>query len=111
MSDVLRLRAGYAAIVLASAYALFVEFFGIEVPDTFFYATLYSTDGYIDAFRPLSEGVFRLTTAVFGQYILPVRLVCWLFYYGACLLTLWLTLSLFPDKKPTVCFYQHCPLC
>lgn len=102
MSNKIKLYIGYALFSLASLYVLTVEFFGIEVPDTFYYAQLYSTDGYIDFFRPLSVGLFRLVTAVFGQSVLAVRIACWLFYYGACVIAMCFALHIFNKHKPVV---------
>lgn len=86
------------AFVFALLFTFVQEFFGLEFPDTFYYIGLYSTDNYIDAFHLLSQGLYCICTAMFGDILIAQRLLNYTIYLLGILL-LCLCTSPKKDKK------------
>lgn len=85
--------------VVASVYSFVQEFYGIEFPDTFYYASQYITDCYVDVTHLLSQWLFVGITNIFGHHIIALRLFNWLFYYGACLIALGMALYVYRSYR------------
>ena len=84
------------AFVFALLFTFVQEFFGLEFPDTFYYIGLYSTDNYIDAFHLLSQGLYCICTAMFGDILLIAQR---LLNYTIYLLGIYCSVYVLPPKK------------
>ena len=75
------LNVGLALTLLLSIVYSFVQvFYGMEYPDTFYFISRYTSDGFLDPFHLLSQGIFVLTNKLFGGYLISYKIVIWFFY-------------------------------
>lgn len=79
---------GWTLFVIASVYALIMEFFGMEFTDTFYYACHYDGLSHIDVFHSLNQILYVFNVGVFGKHLIAARLMNWLAYYLAGLIVL-----------------------
>ena len=91
------LNVGLAVVLLLSVVYSFVQvFYGMEYPDTFYFISRYTSDGFIDPLYLLSQGIFLLTTKLFGGYLISYKIFIWFiriskYYYFS---NLWLSYSI-----------------
>lgn len=84
------LNVGLAVVLLLSVVYSFAQvFYGMEYPDTFYFITRYTTDGFIDPLYLLSQGVFVLTNKLFSGYLISYKIVIWFFYALGMISCLW----------------------
>ena len=84
------LNVGLAVVLLLSVVYSFVQvFYGMEYPDTFYFISRYTSDGFIDPLYLLSQGIFLLTNKLFGGYLISYKIVIWFFYALGMILCLW----------------------
>lgn len=84
------LNVGLALTLLLSiVYSLVQVFYGMEYPDTFYFISRYTSDGFLDPFHLLSQGIFVLTNKLFGGYLISYKIVIWFFYALGMISCLW----------------------
>lgn len=84
------LNVGLSVVLLLSVVYSFVQvFYGMEYPDTFYFISRYTNNGLLYPFHLLSQGIFVLTTKLFGGYLISYKIIIWFFYALGMILCLW----------------------
>lgn len=85
------LHLGLVTILLFSIVYSFVQVFydGFDYTDPFYFTSLYAYDGFIDSFHLLNQGLFILTSKLFGGYLISYKIVVWAFYALGMISCLW----------------------
>lgn len=73
-------------LALTSIVSFCTVFWGLDFTDSFFHGCNFLLAKKISTFFPLTQGVYLLTNALFGDHIVAYRITNWLIYYAACLL-------------------------
>ena len=89
---------GYILFAIASVYSFAQEFYGMEYPDTFYYANVFMQQGHIEVMYPLTQGVFCLLHRI-GDGLIYTKIGNWLAYYLACVILCVGTIKLWPQYK------------
>lgn len=73
---------GLAFVLLLSIVYSFVLVYydGMDYTDPFYYIVRYTSNGFLDSFHLLNQGLFVLTHKLLGGYLISYKLVVWLFY-------------------------------
>lgn len=83
-------RVCYLFLIIACAFSFSTVFFALDYTDTFYHGCNFLLAGKVSIFLPLTQGLYILTCKIFGDYVLAYRIINWLTYFSACILTLFL---------------------